>query len=68
MEVLLRYYQKMSFMSVLVFGTNNNFFCGYLYSRCPSGYRNMVSSHNIADIGTCQTIQLLHLFGGMYCD
>lgn len=26
MEVLLRYYQKMSFMSVLVFGTNNNFF------------------------------------------
>ena len=29
---------------------------------------DMVNSHNMADIGTCQTIQLLHLFGGMYCD
>lgn len=26
---------------------------------------DMVSSHNMADIGTCQTIQLLHLFGGI---
>ena len=71
MEVLSRYYQKMSSMSVLVFGTNNKIYVEkdyYLYSRCPSGYRNMVNSHNMADIGTCQTIQLLHLFGGMYCD
>src|SRR5574344_1042583 len=25
----------------------------------------MVNSHNMADIGTCQTIQQLHLFGGI---
>ena len=25
----------------------------------------MVNSHDMADVGTCQTIQLLHLFGGI---
>lgn len=35
MEVLLRYYQKMSFMSVLVFGTNNNFFLWILIQSLP---------------------------------
>ena len=26
---------------------------------------DMVNSHDMADVGTCQTIQLLHLFGGI---
>lgn len=43
MEVLSRYYQKTSSMSVLVFGTNNKKYVEkdyYLYCRCPSGYRS----------------------------